>query len=141
MAAAERVEQPHASGSLQHWYTLPNPGHMKRDKSSTIYNYGGSEASQRNGSWPSTRAILRLVIVSIVLSFVLVLSRSRFALWPGSFLSSQTLKALSQISLDVTNQEKSLPKPISTAFSSNGRTDQVQWDNYTLILQGQRVLI
>jgi hypothetical protein len=29
----------------------------------------------------------------------------------------------------------------SPAFSSNGRTDQVQWDNYMLILHGQRVLI
>src|SRR5438105_293420 len=27
--------------------------------------------------------------------------------------------------------------PISPTFSSNGRTDQVQWDSYTLVLQGQ----
>jgi hypothetical protein len=141
MSAADRAEQPHASGSLRHWHTLPNPSRMERDKSSTIYNYGGSETSQRNGSWPSSRSILRLVFVSVVLSFSLVLSRSPSALWPGSFLSSQTLKTLSQISLDATSQEKSLPKLIPTALSSNGRTDQVQWDNYTLILRGQRVLI
>jgi hypothetical protein len=130
---AERAEQPQPHANLS---GSRNPSRKERDKSSTIYD-GGSEASQWNESWLSTRTILRLVIVSVVLSFIIVLSRSP-ALWP-SFLS---LKALSQISLDATSQEKSLPKPIpNTAFSSNGRTDQVQWDNYTLILQGQRVLI
>ncbi|KAI9452442.1 glycoside hydrolase family 35 protein [Russula earlei] len=33
------------------------------------------------------------------------------------------------------------PDPTFPPFSSNGRTDQVQWDKYTLVLHGQRVLI
>jgi hypothetical protein len=29
----------------------------------------------------------------------------------------------------------------TTHFESNGRTDQVQWDNYSLIIRGQRVFL
>ena len=29
----------------------------------------------------------------------------------------------------------------ATLFESNGRTDQVQWDNYSLILRGQRIFL
>ena len=85
---------------------------------------------QREGSksWLSTLIIL----VSISLSFIFVFQArralpSRFR----GFLVPSFSDATAQLPSDTT----------SPAFSSNGRTDQVQWDNYTLVLRGQRVLI
>jgi hypothetical protein len=115
-----------------------------RDKLFTVssYNRRDQEVLERNGSWLPTRARVFLLILSVVFSFIIVLSRSRAsALWPESFLRSQVLKAISHFPSHATSHEKSLPGFTPTAFSSNGRTDQVQWDSYTLILQGQRVLI
>ncbi|KAH9053098.1 glycoside hydrolase family 35 protein [Lactarius vividus] len=39
------------------------------------------------------------------------------------------------------SKDAALSAPITAAFSSNGRTNVVQWDKYTLALHGQRVLI
>jgi hypothetical protein len=142
MAAAE---QPHGShrGTLD---TLPSSSMQRtssyHDKLVTISNRRNPAVPQGNGSWLPTRAIL--IIMPFVFSFILVLSRPRpSALWPESFFGSQLMKAqaVSHIPSNASSHEKPLPGLISTALSSHGRTDQVQWDNYTLILQGQRVLI
>ena len=89
---------------------------------------------QREGSksWRSTLIIL----LSISLSFIFVFHRALPSCFRG-FLIPSFSNATAQVPSDTT-----FPAPTSpAAFSSNGRTDQVQWDNYTLVLRGQRVLI
>jgi hypothetical protein len=88
---------------------------------------------QREGSksWLSTLIIL----VSISLSFIFVFHRALPSCLRG-FLIPSFPDATAQVPSDTT-----FPTPTSPAFSSNGRTDQVQWDNYTLVLRGQHVLI
>ena len=135
------AEKPHGSLNGSTRDTLANSSMRRtcRDKMVKVHR-----DPQRNGScqWLSTRAIL--VIVSVIFSCILILPLSRApALFPQSFAWSQLLKAVSRIPSDVTlaSHEVSPPGHTPTVFSSNGRTKQVQWDNYTLILQGQRVLI
>ncbi|KAI0278189.1 glycoside hydrolase family 35 protein [Russula aff. rugulosa BPL654] len=77
-----------------------------------------------------------IIFASISLSFIFVF-QVHHAL-PSCFRGFQIPSfsdATAQVPSDTT-----FP-PTSSAFSSNGRTDQVQWDNYTLVLRGQRVLI
>jgi hypothetical protein len=81
-------------------------------------------------SWLSTL----FVLVSISLSFIFVFHHGLPSCF-RSFLVPSSSGATDQVPSDTT-----FP-PTSPAFSSNGRTDQVQWDNYTLVLHGQRVLI
>jgi hypothetical protein len=76
-----------------------------------------------------------LVLVSISFGFISLFPRA-LPSWPRPFLIPYFSDATVEILSDTT-----LLTPTSPAFSSNGRTDQVQWDNYTLILHGQRVLI
>ena len=68
-----------------------------------------------------------LVLVSISFGFTSLFPRALLS-WPRPFLVPNFLNVTALT-------------PTSPAFSSNGRTDQVQWDHYTLVLHGQRVLI
>lgn len=76
-----------------------------------------------------------LIFASIVFSLFFIFPRFLLLSWPYSSL----MPCLSGATSD--HDETAFSKPISPTFSSNGRTDQVQWDNYTLVLQGQRVMI
>lgn len=72
-----------------------------------------------------------LIFAFFVFSLIFTFPRS-LPSWPySSYLSGATSD----------HDEMTFSRPISPTFSSNGRTDQVQWDNYTLVLRGQRVLI
>jgi hypothetical protein len=60
-----------------------------------------------------------------------------------SFLTTTSTTLLDQASMDITSQGHgidyhgdAIEKP-----KSNGRTEDVQWDRYSLILKGQRVFI
>jgi hypothetical protein len=92
---------------------------------------------QREGSksWLSTLIIL--VSMSISFSFIFV-----FQVHPAlpSCFRGFLIPSFSDVTVPVPSDTTSLT-PSSPAFSSNGRTDQVQWDNYTLVLRGQRALI
>lgn len=92
---------------------------------------------QREGSksWLSTLIIL----VSISLSFILVFQVHRAL--PSCFRGFRRIPSFSDVSTAQVPSNTTFPTPTSPAFSSNGRTDQVQWDNYTLVLRGQRALI
>lgn len=85
---------------------------------------------ERSKSWLLTLVIL----VSISLSFIFIF-RLHHALPSCGFPAPSFSDATDQDPSDTT-----FPST-SPTFSSNGRTDQVQWDNYTLVLRGQRVLI
>ncbi len=86
---------------------------------------------ERVGSW---LWLPTLVLVSISFSLIIVFSRP--PPWPRPLLIPSFSNATAQVPSDTT-----FSSPTSPVFSSNGRTDQVQWDNYTLVLRGQRVLI
>ncbi|KAH9013372.1 glycoside hydrolase family 35 protein [Lactarius hengduanensis] len=73
---------------------------------------------QWNSSWFRTRTVLFSVSISIILGIIF--------LFPW---------------FHTTSKEAALSAPITAAFSSNGRTNVVQWDRYTLALHGQRVLV
>ena len=82
-------------------------------------------------TWPT------LIFVSIILGIIFVFLCS-IPSWSNSFW----MPYLSDELLDAIKDWITFSRPTSSAFSSsNGRTDQVQWDNYTLILRGQRILI
>src|SRR6266849_8988969 len=85
--------------------------------------------SEGSKSWLSTLIIL----VSISLSFISVFQvhRALPSCFRGVLIPSSS-DATAQVPSDTT-----FHTPTSPAFSSNGRTDQVQWDNYTLFLRGQ----
>ena len=84
-------------------------------------------------SWLST--IIILVSISLSSIFVFQVHRALPSCFRG-FLIPSFSDVTPQVPSDTT-----FPTPTSPAFSSNGRTDQVQWDNYTLVLRGQRILI
>jgi hypothetical protein len=88
---------------------------------------------ERVGSW---LRLPTLILVSISLSLVVVFSRPSPPSWPRPILIPSFSDATAQVPSDTT-----FSSPTSPVFSSNDRTDQVQWDNYTLVLRGQRVLI
>ena len=79
--------------------------------------------------------LLILILVSISFSLIFFFPRA-LPSWSRLPSFSDVIAQMSQI-LSVT----SCSTPPSPGFSSNGRTDQVQWDTYSLILHGQRVLI
>lgn len=115
--------------------TATHPYSSARCEELATINYHDPVVPEREGSksWLSTLIIL----VSISLGFISVVQTLR-ALPPcfrGILVPSFSC-AVAQNPSDTT-----FPAPTSPAFSSNGRTDQVQWDNYTLVLRGQRVLI
>jgi hypothetical protein len=74
--------------------------------------------------------------MSIILGIIFAFLRS-IPSWSNAFL----MPCLSDNLSNATKDWITFSGPTSPAFSSNGRTDQVQWDNYTLVLRGQRVLI
>jgi hypothetical protein len=74
-----------------------------------------------------------LIFASIGFGLIFIFSRF-LPSWPNSLLMPFLSGATS-------DHEMTFSTPSLPNFSSNGRTDQVQWDNYTLVLQGQRVLI
>lgn len=100
-------------------------------------SYHDPVVPQREGSksWLSTL----IIFASISLSFISVVQVLRPL--PPRFRG--ILPVVPSFSYDAAQDpsDTTFPTPIPPAFSSNGRTDQVQWDNYTLVLRGQRVLI
>jgi len=91
-------------------------------------------------SWFRTRAVL--LVVSIVLGIVFLFPWFRAPPFRFQhFLKSGFSELLACIYSDTTSNEMALSTPITAAFSSNGRTNMVQWDKYTLALHGQRVLV
>jgi hypothetical protein len=88
---------------------------------------------QRKRSW-----LPILVLVSISFGLISLFPRA-LPSWFRPLMVPYFLDATSQILSDTTFLTPT--SPASPAFSSNGRTDEVQWDNYTLTLHGQRVLI
>ncbi|KAI0263999.1 glycoside hydrolase family 35 protein [Gloeopeniophorella convolvens] len=101
----------------------------------------GGAASMHGPRHVNMLAQAILVLVAIVLSFALFLPQSSSTLWSRSFSASHISDILARFSPDFPAEELNLIAPVSDVFTSNGRTDQVQWDNYSLVLQGQRVLI
>ncbi|KAI0301135.1 glycoside hydrolase superfamily [Multifurca ochricompacta] len=126
------IEQPHSSGC---------------SSKNIVVGYTSVTANMRRcpcqvdpRSWPPTRGIF--MALSIVFSLILVLSQFRApSLWQKSFLTSFLSNITTWISSTANNEEIGSTRSILTSVSSNGRTDQVQWDSYTLILLGERVLI
>ena len=96
----------------------------------TVYDH--IPATRRKSLWFLTWSTL--ILVSIILSVISVFLRST----PSSSKSF----LVPGLSHDLSNAIKNTFSGSTTpALASNGRTDQVQWDNYTLILHGQRVLV
>lgn len=95
---------------------------------------------QWNSSWFRPQAILLFVFIILGIIFF-----PRFHLPPfrfqQHFLESGFSGLLACIYPDMTGNGTALSTPLTTTFSSNGRTNMVQWDKYTLSLQGQRVLV
>lgn len=108
-----------------------------RNKALTVHEHDPFMIQRKGPYFPIWTII---IFVSIVSSFLFIFPRS-LPSWPYSFLGPCLSDAMSQIPLDATSDGKDIPRPTSLTFSSNGRTDQVQWDSYTLVLRGQRVLI
>jgi hypothetical protein len=98
----------------------------------TVHDHGLTTTTRRKSPWFSTWSTF--IFISIIFGIIFVFPRSpSLPSWSNSFL----MPCLS----DTTRDGMTFSKPTSPAFSSNGRTDQVQWDSYTLVLRGQRVLI
>jgi hypothetical protein len=134
------IEQPHddlkrpirdpSAATQEHACSL-------RDKALTVHEHDPFMIQRRGPCLPIWTII---ILVSIVSSFLFIFPRT-LPSWPYSFLGPCLSDAMSQIPSDATSDEMVIPSSTSPAFSSNGRTDQVQWDSYTLVLRGQRVLI
>lgn len=108
------------------------------DKIKTLNVHTGR--SQWNSSWFRARSIL--LVVSIMLGVIFLFLR--FHAPPFLFqhcLKSDFSGSLACIYSDTTTNGTTLSTPITAAFSSNERTNMVQWDKYTLALHGQRVLV
>ena len=96
----------------------------------------GPAVPQREGSKPWFSILI--ILVSISFSFI-----SLFQVHPAfpSCFRGFLIPPFSDVTAQVGQRDTTPSIPTSPAFSSNGRTDQVQWDNYTLVLRGQRALI
>ena len=111
-----------------------------RDDKSKMFNvHTKTQRPQWNSSLFCARAIL--LVVSIILITIFF-----FRFRPPPFQFQQSLESgfsglLACIYSDTTDNGTALSASITAALSSNGRTNMVQWDKYTLALQGQRVLV
>lgn len=96
----------------------------------------GPVVPRREGSKPWLSILI--ILVSISFSFIFL-----FQVHPAftSCFRGFLIPPFSDVAAQVGRSDTTFPTPTSPAFSSNGRTDQVQWDNYTLVLRGQRALI
>ena len=104
-----------------------------------LNGYSVSSAIARRRSWSSW---LLLGIASSLLTYVLLLPHSAPQIWSRSLDAAFDLSARYYSALADVNTVGDVDlEPPRELFSSNGRTDQVQWDNYSLVLQGQRILI
>jgi hypothetical protein len=83
---------------------------------------------------PQRKRSRLLILILVSISFSLILS------FPRALPSWSRLPSFSDVITQM-RQILSVTSFSSPASPSNGRTDQVQWDNYSLILHGQRVLI
>jgi hypothetical protein len=101
-------------------------------------NEHGPVVPQREGSKPWLSILIILVSVSFSFIFLFQVHPASPSCFRGFLipLFSDVEAQVGRLGRDTT-----FPTPTSPAFSSNGRTDQVQWDNYTLVLRGQRALI
>lgn len=95
---------------------------------------------QWNSSWLCAQVIL--LVLSIIMLGIIFFPRSHLPLFrfQQHFLESGFSGLLACIYPDITGNGTALSTPVA-AFSSNGRTNMVQWDKYTVALQGQRVLV
>lgn len=112
--------------------------HFCRDDKVNMHNVHTGR-SRWNNSWFCVRAVL---VISILLGIISLFPRFRAP--PFRFqhcLRSGFSGLLACIYSDTTSNGTMLSTPITDAFSSNGRTNMVQWDKYTLALHGQRVLV
>jgi hypothetical protein len=104
----------------------------RRDEVAAVHDHDPATTG-RNSPWFLTWSTL--IFVSIILGIIFAPLYS-IPSWSNTFLMP--------CSVNLSNATKdwiTSSRPPSPAFSSNGRTDQVQWDRYTLVLRGQRVLI
>ena len=93
-----------------------------------------------NSSWFLSRAVL--LVVSIIFGIIFLFPRFRAP--PFRFqhcLRTSFSGLVACIYSDTISNGTAHSTPITASFSSNGRTDMVQWDKYTLALHGQRVLV
>jgi hypothetical protein len=136
-----------AGGNLKHIQstgdtsgtTNTHSGSCHHDDKSKVLN-AHTERPQWNSSWFRAQPIL--LVVPIMLGIIFF---PRFHLPPfrfqQHFLESGFSGLLACMYRGMMGNGTALSTPITTAFSSNGRTNMVQWDTYTLALQGQRVLV
>ena len=104
-----------------------------------LNGYSVSSAIARRRSWSSW---LLLGVTSSLVTYVLLLPHSAPQIWSRSLDAAFDLSARYYSALADVNTVGDVDlEPPRELFSSNGRTDQVQWDNYSLVLQGQRILI
>ena len=103
-------------------------------------NYHDPVMPQREGSKPWLSVLIIVVAISLFI-FVFQDLRAFSSCFRGFLIPSfsDATAVTARVPSDTTFSTPTSPG--SPAFSSNGRTDQVQWDNYTLVLRGQRVLI
>jgi hypothetical protein len=107
----------------------------RHDEVDTVHDHDPTIPKRK---MPPTRSII--VFVSVIFSIIFIFPHSLFT-WPPFALPCLFNGFLFNPLKNATGGGTTFPNPTSPAFSSNGRTDQVQWDNYTLVLRGQRVLI
>lgn len=110
------------------------------DKTNMVNVHTGKP--QWSGSWFSVRAPL-LVVSIIMLGITIFFPRFHLPLlrFQQHFLESGFSGLLACIYPYMTENGTALSTSVTAVFSSNGRTNMVQWDKYTLALQGQRVLV
>jgi hypothetical protein len=111
----------------------PTLSFPRRGEVAMVHGHG-PVATRRNSPWFLTWSTLGFV--SIILGIIFAFLHS-IPSWSNTFPTPCLSDNLSNAGKDWTTSSG----PASPTLSSNGRTNQVQWDNYTLVLRGQRVLI
>jgi len=96
------------------------------------------DSNQCKTNLSSVRTWIYLALISIACVLASLSVPSGVPLWPNGLSHYIDLPARY---LPVDNGRASSEVSARTLFESNGRTDQVQWDNYSLILRGQRVFL
>ena len=93
-----------------------------------------------NSSWFLSQAVL--LVLSIMFGIIFLFPRFRAPPFRFQHCFRTSFSGLvACIYSDTISNGTTLSTPITASFSSNGRTDMVQWDKYTLALHGQRVLV
>ncbi|THH16529.1 hypothetical protein EW146_g4124 [Bondarzewia mesenterica] len=138
--AANTDLKPGRSGEILTVLSRKLEGNMFSTNFGERYHRGTSlpTANKSRSSW------FLLVVICSLLTFSLFFPRATSQFWP-QLLSSSTYSRIAARYLPVDPRTSEVSKEVRTEiqalFSSNGRTNQVQWDDYSLLLQGQRFLI